>query len=242
MYILFQIQVVKLIGFSRTFREASLQAQTVAHSLETGEATSSGNEPSTKTRLQYLIANVDLINPNAELRSVFGRAAVSHNTFYTIAAFPAECMPLTLFPLWRILKTIFWGIPGDFLFIFFFFCKLEQMEALEQENNEQQRPIGRQAQRAVRLRTQLHKDRIVKPKPHWPRYSPGDISMTKLGGESSDNVWFCFDYTDRYRQYQTQYHDCVSSHDPQSLVMLLQHCPFHVDTLLQVTIASRLID
>eukprot|EP00299_Pterocystis_sp_00344_P015840 c7928_g1_i2.p1 GENE.c7928_g1_i2~~c7928_g1_i2.p1 ORF type:complete len:447 (+),score=88.34 c7928_g1_i2:572-1912(+) len=98
--------------------------------------------------------------------------------------------------------------------------------------------VSRLRQIQAKLRANIRKCKLIKPQAHWAPWTSGDVWMVKTT-ETEGNQWFCFEYSDRYYQQQLEYHLCVASHDPQSLIALLRHNPYHIDTLLQLAQAVR---
>ncbi|ORX41043.1 transcriptional repressor TCF25-domain-containing protein [Kockovaella imperatae] len=96
---------------------------------------------------------------------------------------------------------------------------------------------------------------ISKPKPGYPpATSLSGLVMREMrdtevedmykgkGVESEDKSekWFTFEHSGAWREIVRQFLGAVTSHDPNTLMALLQVYPWHVDTLLQMSEVYRL--
>lgn len=59
--------------------------------------------------------------------------------------------------------------------------------------------------------------------------------MELVRSDPSGELVFRFAHSRAYDDAQEAYEECVHSHDPNSLVRLLQHFPYHVDALLALS-------
>eukprot|EP00963_Diacronema_lutheri_P006472 scaffold566_cov364-Pavlova_lutheri.AAC.19 len=105
-----------------------------------------------------------------------------------------------------------------------FGAKVVQEGIAEDERNKRM-PKGR--------RRILRKGTIITPKEHWNKFE-GGLSMEYLGLEDGRKV-FEYKYSVAYQDVQNQYDSLSNTHDPNTLVALLQYHPYHVDTLLTVS-------
>lgn len=103
---------------------------------------------------------------------------------------------------------------------------------------------GRRARRAPNMPPQArHKNLLaslarrnifVTPLPTWPSPTPGP-TMTMLATEDDGFTEYRISHPPPYQSVQSQYLSCVESLDPQRLLVLLHHNPYHISTLLQVS-------
>lgn len=129
--------------------------------------------------------------------------------------------------------------------------------ALEQDRNEQQGPAGgnRRQQRRVQqaglaqaLRGQrvdgrsgglaamaLRRNIFIQGKEEWPVATGGGLGMEVEEKRADGTVLYKFVHNSAYQDVQSQFESCVASMDPNRLIILLQHNPYHISTLLQVS-------
>jgi chemotaxis protein histidine kinase CheA len=87
----------------------------------------------------------------------------------------------------------------------------------------------------------LRRNIFIQGKDTWPRATTGGLGMElvpadKMASELGDGVVeYRFVHSTAYRETQAQYEIAVASMDPQRLVLLLHHNPYHIATLLQVS-------
>ncbi|KAK5110139.1 hypothetical protein LTR62_006273 [Meristemomyces frigidus] len=139
--------------------------------------------------------------------------------------------------------------------------KLFGRAALEQQNDEdeapQQQGTGgnrrqqRQAQQmglAQALRGQggangrsgglaaaaLRRNIFIQGKEDWPVGTSGGLGMEIESKLANGTILYRFVHNKAYQDVQAQFETCVESMDPDRMVMLLRHNPYHISTLLQV--------
>eukprot|EP00298_Acanthocystis_sp_HF-20_P002808 c13198_g1_i1.p1 GENE.c13198_g1_i1~~c13198_g1_i1.p1 ORF type:complete len:487 (-),score=182.90 c13198_g1_i1:22-1302(-) len=83
------------------------------------------------------------------------------------------------------------------------------------------------------------KQLLIKNTNKWPSVNNIGLGITMKKVLSPEGNYFCLEYSKRYRHFQQEYHHGVASHEPQLLVNLLSSCPYHVDTLLQLSEVAR---
>lgn len=82
---------------------------------------------------------------------------------------------------------------------------------------------------------------IVQGHPHWAHHPRPGISMVVAESTPSYPV-FKYVHSQAYQQFQFKFLEAVESLNPENIMTLLNHEPFHVDTLLQVSEIFRLGD
>ncbi|KXS96967.1 hypothetical protein AC578_5549 [Pseudocercospora eumusae] len=132
--------------------------------------------------------------------------------------------------------------------------------ALEQDHDDQQGPAGaaggnRRQQRRVQqvglaqaLRGQrvdgrsgglaamaLRRNIFIQGKEEWPVATGGGLGMEVEEKRADGTVLYKFVHNSAYQDVQSQFESCVASMDPNRLILLLQHNPYHISTLLQVS-------
>ncbi|KXT17034.1 hypothetical protein AC579_4355 [Pseudocercospora musae] len=132
--------------------------------------------------------------------------------------------------------------------------------ALEQDHEDQQAPAGaaggnRRQQRRVQqvglaqaLRGQrvvgrsgglaamaLRRNIFIQGKEEWPVATGGGLGMEVEEKRVDGTVLYRFVHNSAYQDVQSQFESCVASMDPNRLILLLQHNPYHISTLLQVS-------
>lgn len=76
---------------------------------------------------------------------------------------------------------------------------------------------------------------FLQGKPGWPRTTSGGLSM-ELSSEKDNPIRrYHFVRNAAYQDIQAQFQICVESMQPERMIQLLQHNPYHVSTLLQVS-------
>jgi hypothetical protein len=88
-------------------------------------------------------------------------------------------------------------------------------------------------QRAAAVGT-LRRNVFMPGKEEWPRAPSGGLGMEVVEDIGGD-VIYEFVHNNAYQDTQRQFYICVESMDPQRMITLLQHNPYHVATLLQVS-------
>ncbi|KAK5689000.1 hypothetical protein LTS10_000980 [Elasticomyces elasticus] len=81
----------------------------------------------------------------------------------------------------------------------------------------------------------LRRNIFIQGKEEWPVATGGGLGMEIEEKRSDGTVLYKFVHNKMYQDVQGQFEMCVESMDPQRLVMLLQHNPYHISTLLQVS-------
>ncbi|OZJ05674.1 hypothetical protein BZG36_01441 [Bifiguratus adelaidae] len=94
-------------------------------------------------------------------------------------------------------------------------------------------------QRAKR-QTRLKRHLLATPRVDWPTKAPSGIGMEPVEMEGfSDLSFFEFIHSKDYQGVQRAFKNCVATMDPNTLVILLQNHPYHVDTLLQLSEVAK---
>jgi hypothetical protein len=94
-----------------------------------------------------------------------------------------------------------------------------------------QRQDGRSGLSAMALRKNI----FIQGKEDWPQATSGGLGM-EVGEKRADGtILYKFVHNTSYQDVQSQFETCVASMDPQRMIMLLQHNPYHISTLLQVS-------
>ncbi|KAM3420665.1 hypothetical protein BST61_g3920 [Cercospora zeina] len=94
-----------------------------------------------------------------------------------------------------------------------------------------QRQDGRSGLSAVALRRNI----FIQGKEDWPQATGGGLGMEVDEKRADGTVLYRFVHNTAYQDVQSQFETCVASMDPQRMIMLLQHHPYHISTLLQVS-------
>jgi hypothetical protein len=76
---------------------------------------------------------------------------------------------------------------------------------------------------------------FIQGKEEWPVATSGGLGMEVVEKKSDGTVEYAFVHNRMYQDVQGQFETCVASMDPQRMVLLLQHNPYHISTLLQVS-------
>jgi len=76
---------------------------------------------------------------------------------------------------------------------------------------------------------------FIQGKEEWPVATSGGLGMEVIEKRSDGTVEYAFVHNRIYQDVQSQFETCVASMDPQRMVLLLQHNPYHISTLLQVS-------
>eukprot|EP00190_Bangiopsis_sp_CCMP1999_P002323 CAMPEP_0198730208 /NCGR_PEP_ID=MMETSP1475-20131203/23422_1 /TAXON_ID= ORGANISM="Unidentified sp., Strain CCMP1999" /NCGR_SAMPLE_ID=MMETSP1475 /ASSEMBLY_ACC=CAM_ASM_001111 /LENGTH=677 /DNA_ID=CAMNT_0044492987 /DNA_START=90 /DNA_END=2123 /DNA_ORIENTATION=+ len=99
-------------------------------------------------------------------------------------------------------------------------------------------PRTNQRSAAPVLRKKLY---LVTPRDTWAPFAPGlGMEMSEDPSSGSDGVkWFNYSYSKEYARIQGMYFEALPSYDPNSLVAILNHFPYHVDAMLQLAEAHR---
>lgn len=83
---------------------------------------------------------------------------------------------------------------------------------------------------------------LVSPRDTWIAHAPGLImDFDPESTEAADDgvKYFRYAHESSYARIQDEYRASVSTHDPNLLVQLISHHPYHVDTLLQLAELQR---
>lgn len=86
-------------------------------------------------------------------------------------------------------------------------------------------------------RPQFRRSHLVKPKDHWPpTVGSTGLTMELVRTDAATGAAvFRYAHTAAYRAAHEAYEECVHSHDPNTIVQLLQHYPYHVEALLALS-------
>ncbi|KAH0548417.1 hypothetical protein GP486_007953 [Trichoglossum hirsutum] len=80
----------------------------------------------------------------------------------------------------------------------------------------------------------LRKNAFIQGKDTWPQATGGGLGMEIVEKKEDGTVEYKFVHNIAYRDVQRQFFMCVESLDPERMIQLLAHNPYHVATLLQV--------
>jgi len=81
----------------------------------------------------------------------------------------------------------------------------------------------------------LRRNIFIQGKEEWPRATSGGLGMEMVEKRADGSVEYRFVHNSMYREVQQQFQICVRGMDPDRMVQLLQHNPYHISTLLQVS-------
>lgn len=81
----------------------------------------------------------------------------------------------------------------------------------------------------------LRRNIFVQGKEEWPVATGGGLGMEVVDKKADGTVEYRYVHNRAYQDVQSQFESCVASMDPNRLVVLLQHNPYHISTLLQVS-------
>lgn len=81
----------------------------------------------------------------------------------------------------------------------------------------------------------LRRNIFIQGKEEWPVATGGGLSMEVVEKRADGTVEYRYVHNRAYQDVQSQFESCVASMDPNRLVVLLQHNPYHISTLLQVS-------
>ncbi|RMY03384.1 hypothetical protein D0868_07487 [Hortaea werneckii] len=81
----------------------------------------------------------------------------------------------------------------------------------------------------------LRRNIFIQGKEDWPIATGGGLAMEVEEKRPDGTVLYRFVHNSFYQDVQSQFEMCVESMDPNRLVMLLRHNPYHISTLLQVS-------
>ncbi|KAK4549935.1 hypothetical protein LTR36_005236 [Oleoguttula mirabilis] len=81
----------------------------------------------------------------------------------------------------------------------------------------------------------LRRNIFIQGKEEWPIATGGGLGMEVEEKRADGTVLYRFVHNSTYQGVQAQFETCVESMDPSRLIMLLQHNPYHISTLLQVS-------
>lgn len=78
------------------------------------------------------------------------------------------------------------------------------------------------------------KNTFVQAKENWPNAPSGGLGMEiEFSDQTTDVTVFRFVHSLAYQDVQRQFSMCVASMDPNRMITLLQHNPYHITTLIQ---------
>nr|OQO18621.1 hypothetical protein B0A51_15026 [Rachicladosporium sp. CCFEE 5018] len=81
----------------------------------------------------------------------------------------------------------------------------------------------------------LRRNIFIQGKGEWPVSTSGGLGMEVVEKRKVGAVEYRYVHNGAYQDVQSQFESCVASMDPNRLVVLLQHNPYHISTLLQVS-------
>jgi len=81
----------------------------------------------------------------------------------------------------------------------------------------------------------LRRNIFIQGKEEWPVATGGGLGMELVERHADGTVEYRYVHNRAYQDVQSQFESCVASMDPNRLVVLLQHNPYHISTLLQVS-------
>lgn len=81
----------------------------------------------------------------------------------------------------------------------------------------------------------LRRNIFIQGKEEWPVATGGGLGMEVEEKRTDGTVLYRFVHNRIYQDVQAQFNIAVESMDPNRLVVLLQHNPYHISTLLQVS-------
>ncbi|TKA83471.1 hypothetical protein B0A55_00565 [Friedmanniomyces simplex] len=81
----------------------------------------------------------------------------------------------------------------------------------------------------------LRRNIFIQGKEEWPIATGGGLGMEIEEKRPDGTILYRFVHNRMYQDVQSQFEMCVESMDPNRLVLLLQHNPYHISTLLQVS-------
>ncbi|KNG52390.1 transcription factor 25 [Stemphylium lycopersici] len=81
----------------------------------------------------------------------------------------------------------------------------------------------------------LRRNVFIQGKEEWPRATSGGLGMEVVEKRADGTAEYKFVHNRTYQDVQRQFQTCVASMDPERMIALLQHNPFHISTLLQVS-------
>jgi hypothetical protein len=98
------------------------------------------------------------------------------------------------------------------------------------------RGMGAQGGRSAGLTAMALKRNIfIQGKQEWPHATGGGLGMEVEEKRPDGTIIFRFVHNSSYQDVQAQFEMAVQSMDPNRLIVLLQHNPYHISTLLQVS-------
>ena len=81
----------------------------------------------------------------------------------------------------------------------------------------------------------LRRNPFILGKEEWPKATSGGLGMELVEKMEDGTIKYRFVHSTVYQDVQRQFETCVESMDPQRLIQMLQHNPYHISTLLQVS-------
>ncbi|KAK3671877.1 hypothetical protein LTR78_008243 [Recurvomyces mirabilis] len=81
----------------------------------------------------------------------------------------------------------------------------------------------------------LKRNIFIQGKEDWPVATGGGLGMEVEEKRADGTILYRFVHNRSYQDVQAQFETCVESMDPDRMVMLLRHNPYHISTLLQVS-------
>ncbi|KAL1864837.1 hypothetical protein VTK73DRAFT_5617 [Phialemonium thermophilum] len=85
----------------------------------------------------------------------------------------------------------------------------------------------------------LRRNPFIDGRSHWPRGSPGGLTMSVVGDGQSEEVEFAFVHDKDYEAQEVNFFALVQMYDPLRLVHFLRQNPYHVSTLIQVSKVAK---
>jgi hypothetical protein len=114
-------------------------------------------------------------------------------------------------------------------------------------NQQQQRGRGHQNPRGSNSRPIFRSNTIVNKKDNWPEFKKLGLSMSivetkQIGNTDNKIIEFTFNHNKEYQTIQHAFLDAVESMDHNNIMGILQICPYHIDSLIQLSDVSRMQD
>lgn len=81
----------------------------------------------------------------------------------------------------------------------------------------------------------LRRNIFIQGKEEWPRATSGGLGMEIVDKRADGSVEYRFVHNGMYQEVQRQFQICVGGMDPERMIQLLHHNPYHISTLLQVS-------
>lgn len=98
---------------------------------------------------------------------------------------------------------------------------------------------------------QFKQNAIVVKKPTWPEFKRYGLSMKILKNSATDQVSensnediteFTYEHDKQYQGIQFMFMDAIESMDHNNIITVLHSCPYHIDSLIQMSDISKMSD